>query len=237
MGQWRLANTQLHCYMNTCTWAHMWFITYLPEPIKSWGLLRDINQAADVDPYTPIRVAQSPGIRPAIKHWYEVHNAGMQQDCPEFCIQVLFQCSGFQWGSDSARREKMEPVHHSLRSPIILHFPEGKTCSQSQTLQAMITNWHEEQLCMHALKEPTSMFCMQVERSKGRGEKDGTAVELGAFLLHMPVFTQQDLRVSWQPYVIKAFALHRGDATSQAHYQAVLVDKKTCGLLMTTASP
>ena len=88
----------------------------------------------------------------------------------------------------------------------------------------MIMHWHEDQLCVHALNEPVAMFCLQVERNKGSTNKDRNAVELGAFLLRMPVFTHQDLQVSWQPYVIKAVVLHRSDMVSYGHYQAVLVD-------------
>ena len=39
MHHWQFANTQLHCYMNSCTWARMWSLTYLPEPVEKWGFL------------------------------------------------------------------------------------------------------------------------------------------------------------------------------------------------------
>ena len=107
MQQWRLANTQLHCYMNSCTWAHMWCITYLPEPAQCWGLLGDFGHAADLDPALP-----SSRMVPNI--------------APKFFSNVW----GFN-GEDTQQDVKMAPANHTLRSPSHLQLRLG-ACAASQ---------------------------------------------------------------------------------------------------------
>ena len=57
MMLWRFHNTQLHCFMNSCTWAYMWSPTYLPAPDHAWGLLGGFGQVAEESQATAIHVS------------------------------------------------------------------------------------------------------------------------------------------------------------------------------------
>ena len=219
---WKFTNSQLHCFLNSCVWAHMWCCTFLPKPDRSWVLLYEVYQEMQARQSKTINLPDIPALKTCPKSWYAAYSMSQQQDGAEFCAKILFQPRGPRWGQFAERRQNVQQVLHTLQCPISLNMPTQRDPAKPISVQDLIMDWHEEQLCLCALVGDPEVACLQVERNSGEACKNQQCLEMGDHSILMPTLSGGDMQVTWKPYTIVAATLHRGSSVERRHFQALL---------------
>ena len=112
------------CFMNASTWAVMWSCTYLAEPARALGGLREVvDGARRVLPGT-FRLMDTHVFRTFCRYWGGLAQGVKHQDGAEFCADALHRITGIAWGQYAERCQGEMPSPHSMLCPIPLQLPD-----------------------------------------------------------------------------------------------------------------
>ena len=139
MLQWSFSNSSIWCYLNSCVWGLLWGLTFVPNPHKAWGCLREVASDAARTPHGRIKLSQCPSIRGALKRWCTAHARHDQQDGAEFYADVLAHLVEVKRGAWEGRQQSASAEKHDLNSPVLLHMPMmSGTDGQNVPLQSLV---------------------------------------------------------------------------------------------------
>ena len=160
---------------------------------------------------------EHPSFRAATAQWVF---DGMQKDAAEFLQAILLTQATDILGRWESRSQLGEG---SIREDAGVA-PIPLIQSADWTLQSMITAWHT-QAYIHALPMQFEHLALQIPRFT-QHRKNEQPLQLPA-TIRLPIFTGQDLGISWAEYKVVALVHHLGPSPHQEHYRTcVLKDQQ-----------
>ena len=142
---------------------------FFENPDAAWGPMLGLVEKAAQNPHGLLTLPTCRTMQEALKIWFREHSLGTQHDCAEFCAICLFPCKGYSWCAYEARRQHVQPEKHFPRSPVQLNLP-NRVLLPRITVQELITQRHEESLCMQATATTTNPLHPSGEEHTGGGE-------------------------------------------------------------------
>ena len=145
---------------------------------------------------------------------------GTQKDAAEFLQAILLTQATDILGRWESRSQLGEG---SIREDVGVA-PIPLTQTADWTLQSMIIAWHM-QAYIHALPMHFDHLALQIPRFT-QHRKNEQPPQLPS-IIRIPIFTGQDLGISWEEYKVVALVHHIGPSTHQGHYRTcVLKDQQ-----------
>lgn len=223
-----LGNTGHMCYANSAFTCFLWSgLSRGTFTLTDWGRQHALFRDLLLEPRPqPFNLDAQPWFQGITMNWDD--NRG-QADSAEFTSMLL------QWVAPSFlschwQRRLMENecvrVHdHSDRyQPLTLQLDPSHNTDGIARLTDMLRRWHNDLgMCAGLLHAP-EVICVHVDRfiyeGHGRLRKTDTPVFFG-WNVAVPIFVDDGLECTWEPYQMTAAFAHQGDAAT-GHYQALL---------------
>ncbi|OLP85053.1 hypothetical protein AK812_SmicGene33995 [Symbiodinium microadriaticum] len=156
-----------------------------------------------------------------------------QHDAAELITYLLprLQLEVFD-SSWEARLHVAGDIRVADTGPLLAPITLAPVPGEQLILPSMIDQWHA-QASIHALKEPSTVVCMQLQRFLGNAgimQRDSRLLLGYQCTVHLPVFCNSaTTEVSHVPYQAVAMQLHYGEQPTSGHYRTIMIGQPLFG--------